>query len=114
MQEPTQSRQGDVLLDPVLSIPATATKVVTNKLIARGESSNHAHFADGDGVEVLEDTDGTLYVRASDDFNVQHLMESSGVWTKEHTPTPFAKGCYRYVPQREYDPYADAVREVLD
>lgn len=115
-------RQGDVSLERVTVIPASAKlKSMSDRMsniIARGENSNHSHVAVGN-VEVFEDTDGTLYVNASGEFELKHLLESNfltgqEVWTGEHTPHAFPAGSYMFLPQYEYHPYADEIQRVKD
>ena len=36
------------------------------------------------------------------------------VWTGEHADIPLKKGIYKYVPQVEFDPYQDIIRQVRD
>jgi hypothetical protein len=115
-------RQGDVSLEKVSNIPASAklknVKEPMSSIIARGENSNHSHVAVGD-VEVFEDTDGTLYVNAKGEFELKHILESEfltgrEVWTGEHTPLSFPAGTYVFLPQFEYHPYNDEIQRVRD
>jgi len=50
---------------------------------------------------------------------LKHILESewmkgNEVWTKEHKDIPLEKGTYKYVAQKEYDPFAQIIRNVLD
>lgn len=89
-----------------------------NRIIARGEISDHAHVVVGDayikhnGDEVLIEVHGKA--------SIKHILESNWVnegvetWTKEHQDIPLEVGTYKYVPQIEYDPYEDVIRKVID
>ena len=88
-----------------------------NRIIARGEISDHAHVVVGDatvtqGEEVLIEVHG--------EASIKHILESHWVdegvetWTKEHKDIPLEAGKYKYVQQVEYDPYEDRIREVRD
>lgn len=111
-----QLRQGDVLLESVDSIPAGAKKrslkSYNDRLLVRGESANHAHYATGE-VDVLE-KDEDLYLDVFSDAQLKHLLISSGVWTKEHKPIELDLGKYRVIRQREYNPYEKAMQQVQD
>jgi len=108
-------RQGDCLFKPVSKIPLDA-KEVKNKIVARGEHSNHSHIITGNAL-VLE-KDGIFFIDATD-ASVEHLLESawlSGVkeWTKEHDPIKLNPGLYEMVPQRQYNPYEKVIERVRD
>jgi hypothetical protein len=89
------------------------------RVIARGEFSNHCHVVTGD--VTITEKDGKVLVTVGEDSNacLKHLLESewlSGreVWTKEHTDIPLEEGTYEFIQQSEYDPYEDKIREVRD
>lgn len=121
MKTGESKRQGDVTLEKVSTIPSSAklkSPIPINNIIARGEHSNHSHCLFGD-VEVLEDSDGTLFVNAKGEFELKHVLETeflkgNDVWTKEHTPHRFPAGKYVFLPQYEYHPYEDEIRRVCD
>ncbi len=85
-----------------------------NRVVARGEISNHAHVVIGNAV-VNGDT-----IKVLGRATIRHILESSWVnegvevWTKEHADIPLEKGVYKYIPQIEYDPYKDQIRKVVD
>lgn len=114
-EAPKQLRQGDVLLVRVERMPTSAVKPVEKGLLARGETSGHGHFATGD-CEVMEDSNGDMYIKTGfKAAEVQHLLESSGVWTKEHHKVDLEKdSTYKVVRQVEYNAYAKAIRQVKD
>jgi hypothetical protein len=105
-------RQGDVLLEQVKELPK-GLKKKESKLIARGEFSNHAHFAVGE-VAVMEAENGDMYLNVDGDSTLEHLLEDSQVWTGEHTPVELGKGFYKVILQREYDPYEETIKRVQD
>jgi len=90
----------------------------TNRIIARGEISNHAHIVIGDAKVERRGKDVMIEVYGK--ASIKHLLESNWVnegaevWTKEHVDIPLEIGEYKYVPQVEYDPYEDKIREVRD
>ena len=90
-----------------------------SRIIARGEHSNHCHVIVGD-VRISEEGGKTI-IEVGEDSNavLKHLLETewlSGkqVWTKEHADIYLSPGRYEYIPQIEFDPYEDLIREVLD
>ena len=89
-----------------------------NRIIARGEHTNHSHVVVGDA-EVLNQ-DGVITISVGNEGAVlRHILESNWlegeeVWTKEHKDIPLEKGTYKYIAQIEYDPFEKIVRRVLD
>jgi hypothetical protein len=115
-------RQGDVALEKVSAIPASAKKrdgkVHLSKVIARGETSNHSHAVIGEEIEVFEEG-SNIYVDAKGKFKLSHVLETeflkgNEVWTKEHTDLEFEPGQYKFIGQTEYHPYEDEIRRVKD
>lgn len=108
------------------------------RVIARGEGSNHSHVITGDKVRVYQKS-GETFIEVGEDSNavLKHLMETEWlngkeVWTKEHSDISLKglpkqvrhgdcflelidqKGTYKYIPQLEYDPYNEIIRKVID
>lgn len=82
-------RQGDVLLERLGDdVPITGeTKVITDRVIARGETTGHAHVLEGG--ELLETNRGTLAVVREEGAKVVHdehdeLEIEPGVWLIRH------------------------------
>lgn len=110
-----QYRHGDVLLVEVDSIQSSFKKSNT-RLLAEGEGQNHGHIVEGE-LEVFEaemSGEKEFMLDVKKDAKLKHLLIDSGVWTGEHHDIEIAPGKYRVVRQREYDPYADAVRRLND
>jgi hypothetical protein len=90
-----------------------------SRVIVRGEISNHSHIVTGE-CEITEEN-GDVIIKAGKNCAVKHLIESvfveTGVeqWTTEHADIQLAEGeSYKYVQQKEYNPYLKAFRSVLD
>jgi hypothetical protein len=89
-----------------------------SRVIARGEVSGHAHIITGE-CEVKRNGNETVII-AKDNCVIKHLLEQpfveegTEVWTKEHKDIKIDKGEYRYVSQKEYDPYEKKINEVID
>jgi hypothetical protein len=133
---PEQHRQGDVLVEEVNAIPEGATLIGdpsaprNERIVARGEQSNHAHIVTGNArvyrkgeaanaelyIEVLEKPEGlTEEEEKQMSAKLEHLLESTGLWTKEHAPIELTPGkTYRVVHQQEFDPYEKVRRAVMD
>jgi hypothetical protein len=90
----------------------------TNRIIARGEISDHAHVIVGDAK--VDHQNNEIMVEVFGEATIKHILESQWVeegvevWTKEHEDIPLSPGKYKYVPQIEYDPYEDEIRKVRD
>jgi hypothetical protein len=90
-----------------------------NRIIVRGETSNHSHIVTGE-CEITEQ-DNEVYIKAGKNCAIKHLLESVFVeqgietWTKEHTDIPLKEGeTYKFVQQIEYNPFEKAIRKVQD
>jgi len=105
-----------------------------NRIIARGEFSDHCHVIAGNAT--IERIGDDVFINVEDSTAVmRHLLESSwleGVerWTVEHADIALdkdqdvrhgdvllkrvAKGRYQYIQQIEYDPFDDIIRQVRD
>ena len=96
-------RQGDLLLKRVKSIPTTARKI-GDQILATGEATGHKHRLVGPAV-ILEEPAGQRFVKVSQLAQLVH---------EEHKPIDLVKGTYAVIHEREYDPFAEAMRPVLD
>jgi hypothetical protein len=111
-------RQGDVLLEKVVKIPSDS--IVHDTLLVRGEGRNHGHFIQGSDLDIIraESDDQvklvTHYLDVRTEAMLEHLLIDSAIWTGEHAPIIIPPGKYRVIKQREFDPYAKAIRAVRD
>jgi len=92
----------------------------TNRVIARGEVSNHSHVIVGEQVTIDRTKDGRILITVGNEGAIlKHLLETewmrgNEVWTKEHKDIPLEKGEYEFVQQMEFDPYEDIIKSVKD
>lgn len=113
-----------------------------SRIIARGENSNHCHVITGDAI-VRNENGEVIIELGNEDAILRHLLEDQWlggkeVWTEEHGDInlteidkqttigecPVRQGdvalekiadrTYKYIPQMEYDPYEDLIRQVKD
>lgn len=91
-----------------------------NRVVARGEFSNHAHVVTGEKVKVYKKGEETI-IEVGEDSNaaLKHLLEKEWLageekWTGEHKDIPLQPGKYKYVQQQEFDPYSSLIRDVRD
>jgi len=96
-------QQGDVLIKHTKKIPSEAVRV-RHTVLAEGEVTGHAHRASGEGVVVME-FDGTLFMDAPNGAEVTH---------EEHGPHTIPPGIYEIGIVKEYDHFAEEIREVAD
>ncbi|MBF0553740.1 MAG: hypothetical protein HQK96_04200 [Nitrospirae bacterium] len=98
--------QGDVFLVKVDSLPTDVKRVKRIErgyVLAEGEVTGHAHA-------IVEDInlyqrDGVLYIEASEPVNLLH---------EEHLPIKVDAGIWKVGTVREYDPFAEHERVVVD
>jgi len=89
-----------------------------NRIIARGEVTGHMHAIVGDAD--VHQSNQEVLVEVHGRAAIKHLLETPWieegreVWTKEHDDIELEPGKYKYVPQKEFDPYEDRIREVRD
>ena len=104
-----------------------------NRIIARGEFSDHAHVVTGKCT--IERNGDDVFINAEDgQATMRHLLESKYLagkeqWTGEHEDIVLAgdtirhgdvilkkvsKGRYQYIHQIEFDPFEDIIRKVRD
>lgn len=90
-----------------------------NRIIARGEQSNHCHVITGDA-EVIHNDNGEIMITVGNGGAVlRHLLETewmkgNEVWTKEHHDIEIVPGEYKYIPQIEFNPFDKIIEEVKD
>jgi len=89
-----------------------------NRIIARGEITDHAHIVTGEAIVTHKNSE--VYIEVYGKAAIRHLLETpwikegQEVWTEEHEDVELAPGKYKYVPQIEYDPYEDQIKKVQD
>lgn len=99
-------------------IDLSSAKTIKHNIIARGEVSGHSHIACGE-VDVYE-KDGEIILDVHGEAAIKHLLEEAftkegkEVWTGEHADIKLEKGTYKYIPQVEFDPYDEVIRQVQD
>ena len=107
-------RQGDVLIERVETIPATAVKQKPSKriILAHGEVTGHHH-----ALEVADPAD--WWKEADEKQSTTGLagdifvtIKGGAVTHQEHSKIVLPPGNYRVTRQREYSP--EAIRNVAD
>ena len=88
-----------------------------NRVVARGEHSNHSHVVVGEAM--VRNENGEILIDVTGDATIRHLLETSWldgkeVFTGEHADIKLMPGTYKYIPQVEFDPYDEVIRQVRD
>jgi len=94
-------RQGDVLMRaiPEESLNARTLETSGPIILASGEITGHHHAIAGtSAVSLLEDDQGSRYLRVREPAQVRH---------PEHAPIELPPGAYEVIRQREYSPRLD-------
>lgn len=98
-------RHGDLLLKRVDTIPKKVTKVST-LVLAEGETTGHKHRFVGGQVQVFADeTQAPAYVQVTKASQLVH---------EEHKSLDIEEGTYQIVHEREFNPFEEEVRRVMD
>jgi len=107
-----------------------------NRVIARGEGSNHSHVITGDAT-ITRNKDSEILIEVGNEGAVlRHILETNWLegtetHTGEHgdinlTDLPdqvrqgdvllekISKRTYKYIAKQEYDPYNDLIQQVRD
>lgn len=92
------------------------TKERKNRIVARGEFSNHCHVITGN---VKFDSEGNIIVGENSEAVLRHLleaewMEGKEVWTEEHHDIKLTPGIYKYIPQIVFDPLTKRIESARD
>lgn len=90
-----------------------------NRIIARGEFSDHAHIVIGDA-KIEKGKEETVVSVGIGGAKMRHLLESKwmdggrGVHTGEHADIDLFPGQYRYVHQTVFDPLTQRIENAKD
>lgn len=106
MKVKKQYRQGDVLVTPIDTIPASAKPFAGRKrvVLAEGEATGHCHAIDFTGRKMKVFTDGEqMYLRVLQPVVLTH---------QEHAPATIEPG--DYIVRRQTEVWMDEVRNVAD
>lgn len=97
-------RHGDVLLKEIQALPKGST-VLQDKVLAYGEVTGHKHqFADASTIDRFQHQD-KLYLQVYTPVPLNH---------EEHNTIIIEPGVYEQITEREYDPFLESIRTVID
>lgn len=96
-------RHGDVDIKQIDALPDNLKKI-DSKTLAYGEQTGHHHTLVGNA-EVYEDNLGNKWFVANEDCAITH---------EEHKTIEIKKGYYQVKIEREFDPFEEAVKQVVD
>ncbi len=108
-------RHGDVDGREIESIPSTA-KLLDTKTVAYGEVTGHHHTFTGQ-VLVYQPIEGQTIKIDGEDIPVQkyiEVKEDSTLIHQEHNQILVQKGVYAILQEREWNPFEQQIRNVLD
>lgn len=101
-------RHGDLLLREVKKTPGLVSVQKTKSyVLAYGEVTGHKHLLQTKtkSFGVWEDKDGMFYL---------DMPEAGSLTHEEHKKLVIAPGFYQIVHEREYDPFTEEMRQVVD
>jgi len=123
MKNLIRGHQGDVQFKQIEMLP-TDVKKVNNSPLAYGEISGHMHILTGD-VKLFEGN-GKRYAKiGKGKARLQHILEgdlkNASCMTEikelpiaDHKSILFPPGVYEFGIQRQYDPFKDVFKQVID
>jgi len=97
-------RQGDLLMREIKELPENLKKL-SHKILAEGEVTGHKHQFFGN-VDVYENDKGKVM------FEV--MSANAELVHQEHKPILIGKGVYEVIKEREYNPFEEEIRQVMD
>jgi hypothetical protein len=101
-----QARQGDVMIESVSELPKNLKLFKRENgriILAKSETTGHAHAICDEEVESFVDAEGNLYLNVEEETTVVH---------EKHATIRLPIGYYKVTRQREYSP--ESVRHVQD
>ena len=101
-------QQGDVLLKKIEMLPDDLTEIYLNedKILAKGEITNHAHRIKSDNkVRLLRDVNGNLYLDVQKESILLH---------EEHGDIIISPAKYRIEIVQEYNHFLEETRKIVD
>jgi hypothetical protein len=109
----SQVQQGDVILEKINYIPDGLTKRekhLRGFVLAEGEAHGHAHRFK-ENVELYDYYDDELKEKC---ILLKVLEDNQPLKHEEHETIFFNKGIYRVNIVREFDPFEEEIRKVMD
>jgi hypothetical protein len=101
----TTFQQGDVIGTKLASMPnIDGAKITRRRLVLAHGESGHSHVIEDDEAELIEIGDRML-LRLARNATVQH---------EEHGAITLSPGVWEIGRVREYDPFLDMTRQVMD
>lgn len=96
-------RHGDLLIREIETLPRGLKKVNSN-ILALGEVTGHSHQLMGE-VQVMQNKEGKKFFRANEELELIH---------QEHKNLKIEKGVFEVLTEREYNPFEQEIRQVMD
>jgi hypothetical protein len=97
-------RHGDVALKRIKKLPK-GIKELKDKTLAYGEFTGHSHrFADPKNIKRYVDGDRTYL----------EVLVATPLIHEEHNKIIIEPGMYEQIQEREYDPFLESIRTVID
>jgi hypothetical protein len=104
------SMHGDVILEMVDSLPKEffSSNIEPNSALAYGEAHLHVHQLDG-----VQGVDFDLRINSAGERHLK-IVNPTYLRHQEHQPMLLKEGIYKIGIQREYDPFSNMIRSVID
>ncbi len=97
-------RHGDILIKEIKELPKNL-KEQKNGILALGEVTGHSHELEGGKYRVLVDDSNKKFLE---------IMEATMLKHQEHKTISIAPAKYEIIIEREFDPFQQEIRKVLD
>lgn len=96
-------RHGDVLIKEIDALPRGLEKLDSN-VLAEGEITGHSHRLVGNS-QVFQDKKGDKFFKINQQTTLVH---------QEHEPITIEEGIFEVLIEREYSPFDEEIRTVMD
>lgn len=116
-QPPQFYRHGDLLIRRIEFLPKQDLTKLNTKILAEGEATGHQHRLTSQTAQVFSMNLPRHPNSLRYDANQQKylsLEEPTQLVHEEHKPITIEKGTYVVIQEQEFDPFTNAIREVID
>ena len=95
-------RHGDLLIREIETLPRGLKK--SENILAYGEVTGHSHVLNGNA-NIFQNKEGKKFFQAQEEVELTH---------QEHKTLKIEKGVFEVLTEREYEPFEQEIKQVMD